>query len=60
MEERNPHLGTTPPATRAPKAYRTPTLTLYGSVAKLTQGQEGSLCEGVSGMPHVEATGPCN
>ena len=37
-----------------------PTLTLYGSVAKLTQGQEGSLCEGVSGMPHVEATGPCN
>lgn len=29
------------PATQAPKSYRTPTLTAYGSLARLTAGGPG-------------------
>jgi len=53
MEKRKMHEpAATPPTQRVPRSYRTPTLTAYGSVAKLTQSIPGSLAEGESGMPH--------
>jgi hypothetical protein len=32
------------------RPYRSPKLTVYGSIAKLTQGPGGSIADGASGM----------
>lgn len=59
MEKRNTSEPVATPRTqRRPGAYHPPTLTVYGSVAKLTQGQAGSFTEGASGMLHSMPTGP--
>ena len=51
MEERT---RTEPVATSqshaGPRLYRSPRLTAYGSVTKLTQGAGGSIADGASGM----------
>ena len=57
MKERDSEHGTTPRSTKAPKAYHAPTLTAYGSIAKLTQSGAGSFTEGASGMSFDMPTG---
>jgi hypothetical protein len=44
------------PASRAKKPYRAPRLTEYGSVAKLTQGGNGTLPDDGSGIANMMKT----
>ena len=54
MEERQPIEPEAEPVSNTLRPYHSPTLTAYGSVAKLTQGPGGSIPDGTSGMVMVD------
>jgi len=54
MEERETREPARSPSHQTLRPYHSPTLTAYGSVAKLTQGPGGSIPDGASGMARAE------